>query len=76
MSLARAGRPDQALEVDRIAAAYGEYFQTGHTSPWWEELREQNLGLAREAAPSYEPAQPLDDLATAREWALGLIDEP
>jgi hypothetical protein len=62
------------LEVDRIAAAYGERFHTGHASPWWEELREQNLGLARVAAPSYTPVQPLDDLIAAREWALGRAD--
>jgi predicted ATPase/class 3 adenylate cyclase len=75
MSLARAGRPEDALEVDRIAEAHGEHYHRGHRTPWWEALREQNLGLARAAAPAYAAAHPIDDLAAAREWALGLIDE-
>jgi predicted ATPase len=75
MSLARAGRAEHALEIDRIAAAHDEHFQTGHRPPWWEDLHEQNLSLARAAAPAYEPAQTIDDLAAAREWALRLLEE-
>ncbi len=74
MSLARAGRAEDALEVDRIAEAHGEHYHRGRRSPWWEDLREQNLGLSRAAAPSYTPVQPVDDLAAAREWALALAD--
>jgi predicted ATPase/class 3 adenylate cyclase len=75
MSLAAAGRAEQALEVDRIATAYGEHFHRLRDPPWWAALLEQKLGPARASVPSYIADHPLDDLAAARDWALGLADE-
>lgn len=75
MSLARAGRAADAVEVDRIASSYAEHFNMPERAAFWEALREQNLGLARASLPTYVPSHPLDDLAAARDWALGLADE-
>jgi predicted ATPase/class 3 adenylate cyclase len=75
MSLARAGHAEEALETDRIASAYAEHFNAHPRVAFWDALREQNIGLARNAAPGYVASHPLEDLGAARDWALSLADE-
>jgi predicted ATPase/class 3 adenylate cyclase len=75
MSLARAGRAQDALEVDRIATAHREHFNAQGNVAFWERLREENLGIARTALPDYVPSHPVEDLAAARDWALERADE-
>ncbi|HLW96921.1 MAG TPA: adenylate/guanylate cyclase domain-containing protein [Solirubrobacteraceae bacterium] len=74
MSLARAGHAEEALETDRIAAAFADHFNAHPRVAFWEELLETNIGLARAAAPGYVAAHPLEDLDAARDWALSLAD--
>jgi predicted ATPase len=75
MSLARAGRAEAALEVDRIASAYAAHFNAHQHVAFWEALLEENIGLARDAAPGYVASRPLEDLGAARDWALSVADE-
>ncbi|HEY5389133.1 MAG TPA: hypothetical protein VIJ83_01155, partial [Solirubrobacteraceae bacterium] len=75
MSLARAGHAAEALETDRIAAAFAEHFNAHPRVAFWDALLEANIGLARTAAPGYVASHPLEDLGAARDWALSLADE-
>ena len=75
MSLARAGHAEEALETDRIAAAFAEHFNAHPRVAFWDALLEENIGLARAAAPGYVASHPLEDLGAARDWALSLADE-
>lgn len=74
MGLALAGRPELALEVERIADATGEHFNIRPRHPFWDRMRKLHLGRARAARPDYRASHPLDDLPASRQWALALAD--
>jgi hypothetical protein len=74
MSLARAGRAQDALEVARIATAVAEHFNDHFQIAFWQRLLDKNLGIARAVLPGYVPSHPIENLPAAREWALGRAD--
>jgi predicted ATPase/class 3 adenylate cyclase len=74
MGLSLACRPEDALEVDRLAVAVRDHFAIHRRSEWWERLRERHISAARALRPEYVASRPVDDLPAAREWALGIAD--